>query len=78
MYNGEVGGEILEVQVKLLEMMARNNIRTIEELHNKTKLSRTTIRQILSGERKSLYFDTIGILCEKLHCRVEELIVIKK
>jgi len=78
MYNEIVGGEILEVQIKLLEIMARNNIRTIEELHDMTKLSRTTIRQILSGKKKSLYFDTIGILCKKLNCRIEELIVIKK
>jgi putative transcriptional regulator len=68
----------LGAQVKLLEMMARNNIRRIEDLHDLTGLSRTTIRQILNGEKKSLYFDTIGILCEKLNCRVEELIVIEK
>jgi DNA-binding Xre family transcriptional regulator len=68
----------LEVQVKLLEMMAKNNIRRIEDLHNLTGLSRTTIRQILDGDKKSLYFETIGILCKTLNCRIEELIVIKK
>lgn len=68
----------MEVQVKLLEMMARNNIRRIEDLHNMTGISRTTIRQILDGEKKSLYFQTIGILCEVLNCRIEELIVLKK
>lgn len=67
-----------EVEVKLLEMMARNKIRRIEDLHDLTKLSRTTIRQILDGEKKSLYFDTIALLCEKLHCNIEELIVLKK
>jgi DNA-binding Xre family transcriptional regulator len=68
----------LEVQVKLLEMMARNNIRRIEDLHDLTGLSRTTIRQILDGQKKSLYFDTIGTLCNKLNCRIEELIVINE
>ncbi|ULT55424.1 helix-turn-helix transcriptional regulator [Neobacillus drentensis] len=68
----------MEIEVKLLEMMARNNIRRIEELHELTGLSRTTIRQILTGKKKSLYFDTIGILCEKLNCRVEELIAEKE
>jgi DNA-binding Xre family transcriptional regulator len=68
----------LEVEVKLLEMMARNNIRRIEDLHDLTGLSRTTIRQILNGQKKSLYFGTIGLLCEKLNCRIEELIVAKK
>jgi DNA-binding Xre family transcriptional regulator len=68
----------MEIEVKLLEMMARNNIRRIEDLHNLTGLSRTTIRQILDGEKKSLYFDTIGLLCEKLDCQINELLVVKK
>lgn len=68
----------MEIEVRLLEMMARNNIRRIEDLHELTGLSRTTIRQILTGKKKSLYFDTIGLLCEKLNCRVEELIAEKK
>lgn len=72
------GGEKVEVQIKLLEMMARNNIRTIEDLHQKTKLNRATIQRILEGKKKSLYFETIGTLCKTLHCRIEELIVIKE
>jgi DNA-binding Xre family transcriptional regulator len=68
----------LEIEVKLLEMMARNNIRRIEDLHELTGLSRTTIRLILNGEKKSLYFDTISTLCEKLNCDLDELIVAKK
>lgn len=68
----------MEIEVKLLEMMARNNIRRIEDLHELTGLSRTTIRLILEGKKKSLYFDTIGVLCEKLNCQLEELIVAKK
>jgi DNA-binding Xre family transcriptional regulator len=58
-------------------MMARNNIRRIEDLHTMTGLSRTTIRQILNGEKKSLYFETIGTLCKTLNCRIEELIAVK-
>lgn len=68
----------MKIEVKLLEMMARNNIRRIEDLHDLTGLSRTTIRMILNGQKKSLYFDTIGLLCEKLDCSLEELLVMKK
>ena len=78
MYNIGKGGEKLEIEVKLLEMMAKNNIRRIEDLHDLTGLSRTTIRKILNGEKKSLYFDTIGLLCEKLHCNIDELLVKKR
>lgn len=64
------------IKVKLLEQMARNNIRTIEELHELTGINRTTIRLILEGKKNALYFKTIAILCDKLHCKVEELLVI--
>ena len=67
----------MEIEVKLLEMMAKNNIRRIEDLHEMTGLSRTTIRLILNGEKKSLYFDTIALLCETLDCKIEELLVAK-
>lgn len=66
----------MKVEVKLLEMMARKNIRRIEDLHDLTGISRTTIRLILDGKKNALYFDTIATLCEKLECRVEELLVI--
>ncbi|MGD7007592.1 helix-turn-helix domain-containing protein [Metabacillus sp. 84] len=68
----------MEVKVRLLEMMAKENIRRIEDLHERTGISRTTIRKILNGEKKSLYFNTIGTLCEVLKCSIEDLIVIKK
>lgn len=65
----------MEIQVKLLEMMARNNIRTIEELHNMTGLSRTTLGLMINGKKKSFQFRTLSLLCEKLNCRIDELIV---
>lgn len=66
----------MRLEVRLLEMMARKNIRRIEDLHALTGISRTTIRLILDGKKNALYFDTIAILCEKLECKIEELLVI--
>jgi putative transcriptional regulator len=68
----------MEAHIRLLEMMARNNVRTIKDLHNMTGLSRTTISQIIGGDKKSLTLRTIGTLCETLHCRIEELIEIRE
>lgn len=65
----------MKIEVRLLEMMARKNIRRIEDLHKLTGISRTTIRQILDGKKNALYFDTIAIICEKLECKIDELIV---
>ena len=64
--------------MKLLEMMARNKIRTIEELHRKTGISRRAISAILSGKKTGLRFETIVKLCQTLNCEIGELIVIKK
>lgn len=66
----------MKLEVRLLEMMARKNIRQIEELHNLTGISRTTIQRILDGKKNALYFKTIATLCEKLDCKIEELLVV--
>ncbi|CAN7413213.1 helix-turn-helix transcriptional regulator [Peribacillus frigoritolerans] len=66
----------MKLEVKLLEMMARKNIRRIAELHELTGISRTTIQLILDGKKNALYFDTIATLCQKLDCKIEELLVI--
>lgn len=65
----------MKIEVRLLEMMARKNIRRIQELHELTGISRTTIQLILDGKKNALYFDTIATLCKKLDCKLEELIV---
>ena len=77
----KVGNEILNtptINFKLLEMMARKNIRTIQELHNESGVSRTVISDLLNGNRKSLRLDTISRFCEALDCEIGELIVIER
>ena len=66
------------INFRLLEMMARKNIRTIKELHEETGISRTVISELLNGNRKSLRLDTISRFCEALDCEIGELIVIEK
>lgn len=66
------------VEVRLLEMMARKNIRQIKELHEKTGLSRTIISDLLNGNKRSIRLETVGKLCEALDCEIGELIVFKK
>lgn len=68
----------MKLEVKLLELMARNNIRTIADLHEKTGISRTTISLILDGRKNALYFETIATLCQTLNCKIDELLVLKK
>lgn len=66
------------VEIKLLEVMARREIRTIEEVHKRSGLSRKAVSKIINKETKSISTETIGKLCKGLNCDVEELIVIKK
>lgn len=67
-----------EVEVKLLEMMGRRNIRTIQQLKDKTGLSRKAISQALNKKNHRMHTDTIAKLCVALDCEVGELIVLKK
>jgi putative transcriptional regulator len=65
-------------EVRLLEMMAKKNIRQIKELHELTGLSRTIISDLLNGNKRSIQLDTIAKLCMALDCEINDLIVIKK
>jgi putative transcriptional regulator len=65
------------VDIKLLEMMGKNRIRTIQELHELTGISRTTISDLLNENKRSIRLETIERLCKALDCEIGELIVIK-
>lgn len=65
-----------QAEIKLLEMMARNNMRQIKELAQKADLSEVIISKILKGKKQGLRLDTISKLCMALNCKVEELIVL--
>jgi putative transcriptional regulator len=65
-------------EVRLLEMMAKKNIRQIKELHELTGLSRTIISALLNGNKRSIRLETIEKLCRALDCNISDLIVIKK
>jgi putative transcriptional regulator len=66
------------VDVKLLEMMGRKKIRTIQELHDLTGISRTVISNLLNENKRAIRLDTISKLCDALDCEIGELIIIKK
>lgn len=68
----------MEIEIKLLELMAKNNIRQVKQLSEKSKVTEQTISNFLNGKNKALRLDTIAKLCKALDCRIDELIVFKK
>ena len=68
----------MTTKIKLLEMMGKKNIRTIQELHEKTKISRTLISKILKGTQKNIQLETIERLCEALDCTISQLVERRK
>lgn len=67
-----------EIEVKLHELMAKNNIRTIEQLTEISGLSRKPISQALNKKNHRMHTDTIAKLCGALNCEVGDLLVLKK
>lgn len=65
-----------QADIKLLELMAKRNIRQAKEMAEKAELSDRIILDILNGKKKGLRLDTIVKLCKALECRVDELIVL--
>lgn len=67
-----------EVEVKLLDLMVKNNIRKASVLAKKAELSDQVVNNILNEKASGMRLDTIVKLCSALDCEIGELIVIKK
>jgi putative transcriptional regulator len=66
------------LEVHLLEMMAKRNIRTIKELSNISGLSRKPISEVLNNKSHRMHTDTIAKLCTALDCEIGDLLVLKR
>lgn len=49
---------------------------TIKDVHNKTKLSRTTISNLYNDYSDGIKFDTLAKLCELFNCTPNDLILV--
>jgi putative transcriptional regulator len=56
--------------------MARDRL-TIQDVHEKTGLSRTTISKLYNESSAKIGLDTIGALCKLFKCGVEELLYLE-
>jgi putative transcriptional regulator len=67
-----------EIEVRLYQVMRAKKVKTIQELHEKTGLSRKAISQALNKDRHRMHTDTIAKLCKALDCEIGDLLVLKK
>lgn len=68
----------MTVEIKLLDLMAKNKIRVVKELAENANVHHNVLYGLLNGHKKSLSLDTIAKLCTTLNCEIGELIEIKK
>lgn len=66
------------VQINLLEQMAKKDIRQITKMSKAAGVSELTVHNILHNKTKSIRLDTIVKLCKALDCEIGDLIVMKK
>jgi putative transcriptional regulator len=67
-----------DVQIKLLEVMAKKKIRYVRDVAKMTNLSPTVLYDLVNDKKRAIRLDTIARLCEALDCEIGELIEIKK
>lgn len=67
-----------KVEIKLLEMMARKNVRHITTLSEMTGISLRVLYEVVNGKRDGLQLSTIAKLCQVLECEIGELIEVHK
>jgi putative transcriptional regulator len=66
-------------------MKVRNNLRvlmaqhylSIQEVHEKTGLSRTTISKLYNETSAKIGLDTIAALCDLFNCKVSDLLYLE-
>jgi putative transcriptional regulator len=66
----------MKVRNNLRVLMARDYL-TIQDVHDKTGLSRTTISKMYNGTSSKIGLDTIAALCKLFNCEVNELLFLE-
>jgi len=67
---------IMIVKNNLRILMARDRL-SIQDVHEKTGLSRTTISKLYNETSAKIGFDTIISLCKLFNCDVEDLLYLE-
>lgn len=71
-----IGGMNMSIHCNLSELMGKFRY-TIQEVHEKTGLSRTTISTLYNDKVKRIDYETIEKLCRLFGCVVGDLIVFR-
>lgn len=66
----------MKVRNNLRVLMARDYL-TIQDVHEKTGLSRTTISKLYNESSAKIGLDTIAALCTLFNCEVNELLYLE-
>lgn len=72
------GGKQVEIEIKLLEQMAKNNIRQVRALSKASGVSELAISNLLNEKTKGMRLDSLAKLCMALDCQIHELLVLKR
>ena len=66
----------MKVRNNLRVLMARDYL-TIQDVHEKTGLSRTTISKLYNETSAKIGLDTIAVLCTLFNCEVNDLLFLE-
>jgi putative transcriptional regulator len=72
------GGETVEIEIKLHELMAKKKIRQIRVLSKLSGVSEQSISKLLNEKSKYMRLDSLAKICSALDCEIGELIEFKK
>lgn len=63
---------------KLEDLMWENRIKSINELSEKTNISRSALTALKNGDAKMLHLSTLYTLCKHFNCGINDLVELKK
>lgn len=62
------------VRVNIYLAMAKRGIRTVDQVHQGTGISRTTLSHLINEKATGIQFRTLDSLCSFFQCGIDELI----
>ncbi|MBS4173499.1 helix-turn-helix transcriptional regulator [Bacillus sp. FJAT-49736] len=63
---------------KLEDLMWKNRIKSINELSEQTKISRSSLTAMKKGTTRMLHLPTVYTLCRKFNCGIDDLVQVNK
>lgn len=67
----------MKISTRLEDLMWENRIKSINQLSEKTGITRNTLTKLKNNDSKGVNFETIATLCKFFNCNINDLLQVE-